>query len=302
MGLMGMYREMLGLFLRGLAMGAADIVPGVSGGTIAFITGIYQRLLNAVRAFRPRLWRVFRQAGPRGVWRSIDGSFLFALGLGILTGILSLARLISILLETAPVAVWSFFFGLIAGSALLLLRQIRPWSTTSWLALGLGVVLALAVAFGRPGELALTPLSAFTGGALAICAMILPGVSGSFILLMLGLYGPVLAALAAGDWALLLVFMAGCASGLLLFSHLLGYLLERWRPLMMALLTGFLTGSLALVWPWKVAGDSSARANLLPWEYASMAGDSLAILLPGLLLMLAGFGLVGLLERIGRHV
>lgn len=286
----------LGLFLRGVVMGAADVVPGVSGGTVALITGIYQRLLDAIRAFRPRLWGVYRQAGIPGVWRSIDGAFLLALGLGIGTGVLALARLVIHLLATWPVAVWSLFFGLIAGSAVLLLLQIRPWNRAVAMTVVTGLCIAVGVALLRPGDLALTPWSAFFGGSLAICAMILPGVSGSFILLLLGLYTPVLGALARGDWPLLLPFALGCVCGLLAFSHLLGHLLERWRRPVMGLLTGFLAGSLLLVWPWKEGDVTSAWALLSPWAYAATEPGP-ALLLPGPLLMLAGALLVLLLGR-----
>ena len=283
-----------GLFLRGLAMGAADVVPGVSGGTIALITGIYQRLLDAIRALRPGLWLVFRQAGVAGVWRSVDGGFLLALGLGIATGVLALAQLVTTLLALWPVAVWSLFFGLIAGSSLLLTLQLRPWRPGSLLTLAAGLVCAVGVAWLRPGELSLTPWTALLGGSLAICAMILPGVSGSFILLLLGLYAPVMAALAQGEWALLLPFLLGCVAGLLSFSHLLGLLLQRWRRPVMALLTGFLAGSLVLVWPWKMDAVNSVGALVWPWTYAATAPGA-AFPLLGPALMLTGAGVVLLL-------
>lgn len=298
-----------GIFARGLAMGAADVVPGVSGGTVAFITGIYEELLNAIKSFNPQAVKVLLRQGPAAFWRHINGSFLLALGLGIVTSILSLARLISQLLDTQPLLVWSFFFGLIAASGWHMAKQVRRWSGATVVMLLVGCAVAYGVAELKPSELPAEPLYVFLAGSLAICAMILPGISGSFILVLLGMYSHVLLAIKQFDWLLLGVFAAGCGLGLLSFAHLLSWLLARFHDLAMTLLTGFLLGSLYLVWPWKhilsyyqnSKGESLAltQENVLPGQYLSLTGqepDTVSCL--GL--MLAGLVTVLILEKIGQ--
>lgn len=282
--------RLLGVYLRGMAMGAADVVPGVSGGTIAFITGIYDRLLAAIRSFRPGLLLQWRRLGWQGIWRAVDGAFLLVLLAGIVTSIVSLARLITWALENQRLLVMAFFFGLIIASCLYLARQLRPLRFSTLAVFVIGAALALMIAWLRPGELPATLPWLFGGGAIAICAMILPGVSGSFILLMLGLYQPVLAAVRDFDLLKLLVFASGCGVGLLSFSHFLGWLLTHWRQPTMSMLTGFLAGSLALVWPWQIRNDG-LLSNLRPEQYQLATGES-AQLLPALGLMLLGCGLV----------
>ena len=241
----------LGVYLRGLMMGAADIVPGVSGGTVAFITGIYDTLLASIRAFDlefvARLWRLqFRSA-----WEHVNGRFLLALLAGIATSIFSLARLISWLLDNYPVPLWAFFFGLILASAVVLLREVESWDGARVLVLLAGVAAAGAIALAPPASLQLGMAGVFLAGFLAICAMILPGISGSFILVLLGMYGTVLAAVKSLEVVFILVFALGAGVGLLCFSRLLHWLLQRYHQATMATLTGFLFGSLAVVWPWK---------------------------------------------------
>ena len=187
-------RSRLFVYLKGMAMGAADIVPGVSGGTIAFIAGIYERLLHALQSFGPHLWPVFRKDGIKGVWRDIDGTFLLTLFAGILTSAVLFARLISHLLEAHPELIWSFFFGLIVGSVWFVAVQIRRRTFPVWISFVIGVVIAYWLTELTPTELEVTPFNLFWCGMIAICAMILPGISGSFILLILGMYGHILAA------------------------------------------------------------------------------------------------------------
>lgn len=259
-----------GVFLRGMLMGAADIVPGVSGGTMAFITGIYDTLLASIRAVDLEFLRLLLRADIPGAWRHVNGGFLLVLLLGIATSILSLARLISWILEHHPVPLWAFFFGLILASAAVLLRQVTRWTAArlacllAGCAIGLGVALSPVVALD--GGLA----GIFMAGFLAICAMILPGISGSFILVLLGMYGTVLLALRNFDLVFIAVFAAGAISGLLCFSRLLHWLLGRFHAATMALLTGFLFGSLAVVWPWKrvldwVQGSDGALRPARQW-------------------------------------
>lgn len=241
----------LGIFLRGMMMGAADIVPGVSGGTVAFITGIYDTLLGSIRAFDLEfIGRVFK-LDIKGAWQHVNGGFLLALLLGIATSIFSLARVISWTLEHHPVPLWAFFFGLILASALVLLRQVENWSAPRVLCLLAGAALALIIALSPTATLDVGLAGVFLSGFLAICAMILPGISGSFILVLLGMYSVVLAAVKSLDLLFLAVFAIGAVSGLMCFSRLLHWLLSRYHQGTMALLTGFLFGSLAVVWPWK---------------------------------------------------
>ncbi|MFT7266370.1 MAG: putative membrane protein, partial [Halioglobus sp.] len=240
-----------GIFLRGLMMGAADIVPGVSGGTVAFITGIYSRLLGSIRAFDLQCLKLVFQRDVKKAWQHVDGSFLTALLLGIATSILTLARLVSWLLEQYPMPLWASFFGLILASALVLLRQVKTWSVLRFLNLAVGVAIAVFIALSPLVAFDPTVAMIFLSGFLAICAMILPGISGSFILVLLGMYGTVLSALKSFDLLFILVFAIGAAAGLMCFSRVLHWLLSRFHESTMALLTGFLFGSLAVVWPWK---------------------------------------------------
>lgn len=265
-------------------MGAADVVPGVSGGTVAFITGIYEELLNSIKSINPKALVILFKQGPAACWQSINGNFLLALMLGILTSILALARLVSFLLDKHPLLLWSFFFGLIAASSLHMLKQIKQWQIGTLLMLLLGFIVAYAIGELKPSELAADLPLVFLSGCIAICAMILPGISGSFILVLLGMYGHILGAVKDFNWLLLATFALGCGTGLLSFSHLLSWLFSRFHDLTLALLTGFLLGSLSLVWPWKHTlsyyenskGISLAlqQENVLPATFERLSGAS----------------------------
>ncbi len=243
--------HLLGVYLRGIAMGAADIIPGVSGGTIAFITGIYEELLSSIKSVNFAALTVLMKRGPLACWQHINGSFLLALLIGILTSVFSFAHVITYLLEAFPLFVWSFFFGLICASSIFIAKQLKQWDLASFSVFSLGVVAAYFIGQMQPSEFQPSLLMVFGAGAIAICAMILPGVSGSFILVLLGLYNHILAAVRDFQWLMLLSFAAGCALGLLSFSYLLSWLFQRYHDLTLASLTGFLVGSLNLVWPWK---------------------------------------------------
>ena len=240
-----------GIFLRGLLMGAADIVPGVSGGTVAFITGIYDMLVDSIRAVDMEFLSRLLRRDIAGAWQHINGSFLLALMLGIVTSIFSLAQIVSWVLENHPVPLWAFFFGLILASALVLLREVSKWSIVTVVSLSTGVAVALYIALSATMNLDIGLVGVFFAAFLAICAMILPGISGSFILVLLGMYSTVLMAVKSLDMIFILVFVLGAGCGLMCFSRLLHWLLSRFHQATMALLTGFLFGSLAVVWPWK---------------------------------------------------
>jgi putative membrane protein len=294
-----------GVYLRGVMMGAADIVPGVSGGTIAFITGIYGTLLASIRAFDLAFLALLLRLDIKGAWQHVNGGFLSALLLGIATSILSLARLISWVLENHPVPLWAFFFGLIFASAVVLLRQVETWTAPRFASLLIGALAAGLIAFSPVANLDIGLVGVFLSGFLAICAMILPGISGSFILVLLGMYGTVLAAVKSLDLVFLLVFAVGCGAGLLCFSRLLHWLLHRFHNATMALLTGFLFGSLAIVWPWKQVLDwvpgshgqlkPAQQVPVSPAEFLSLTGQDPTVPLC-IALMVLGFALVWLID------
>lgn len=258
-----------GVFLRGMAMGAADIVPGISGGTIALITGIYERLLNAIVAFDKHALTLLLTGRWAALWHRLDGAFIAVLLLGILTAIFSLAAGIHWLLTHYPQPLWSFFTGLILISAVLLLREEVTLNRPATL---IGFTMGCCVAVGAalmPPVPFLTGLPGlFCAGAIAICAMILPGVSGSFMLVLMGMYEPVLSAIKSVAFTELLVFGLGCVTGLALFARLLKNVLTSYRALAMAFLSGVLMGSLVAVWPWRaemlVSGGDAIVTVLRP--------------------------------------
>lgn len=302
--------QYLSVFFKGMAMGAADVVPGVSGGTIAFITGIYDRLIAAIAACTPNKLMWLARGRFRETWVSIDGAFLFTLLAGVLTSIASLARLITYLLEAHPERLWSFFFGLILVSVFIIGRQITRWNVWTILAAIVGTGFAFLITVAVPLQLPATLLVVFFAGSIAICAMILPGISGSFILLLLGLYTNILAAVRSLDLLLIAVFATGCIAGLLSFSRLLSWLLTHARNITLAFLTGLMVGSLNKVWPWKQtlswrensAGESVPllQANVGPGQFEMLTGQ--ASHWPSAVgLMFAGILLVMLLEWWGRR-
>ena len=238
-------------FLKGVAMGAADVVPGVSGGTIAFITGIYDTLLESIRRINPSLVSIIKQDGFRAAFQHINGIFLVALFSGVLFSIATLAKLISWLLEHHPIPLWSFFFGLILVSVFHMLKQVQTKSISRLIFLLFGIGFAYAITILHPLELEPSSLNILIVGAVAICAMILPGISGSFILLLLGMYAPILGAVKSLEINILLLYALGCICGLLSFSHLLSWLLNRFRDITLVFLTGLMIGTLPKIWPWK---------------------------------------------------
>ena len=296
-------RRWPGIYLRGLAMGAADVVPGVSGGTMALITGIYAELINTLAGLRPRLISTWRREGLAAAWHEGNLTFLVTLLAGMLTSIVALARAILWVMAHYPVPLWAFFCGLIIASIVLVLQSLRTFGVAAWLMTLSGVLVAAWVST-RPGldSFGLTPLIFFISGAIAISAMILPGISGSFILLLLGMYAPVLAAVSDSELLLLGAFAAGCATGLLAFVHLLRWALMRFNDAVMALLAGFMAGSLVRLWPWRVPAEqgTALEHTVLPAQYSAMTG--LPAMVPAALMgLLGGILLVWLVSRYGRH-
>lgn len=310
------WRQAAGVLLRGVAMGAADIVPGVSGGTIAFITGIYFRLLEAINnvpaAFAGELCRGRVDA----FWRRCDGNFLVSLLSGILISVATLAAVISRALIEYPVILWSFFFGLIVASVWHVVRTVREPAMALLIPAAIGAAFSWWVTTLSAGDVTPTPLILFGSGVLAICAMILPGISGSFILLVLGMYGHVLAAVRSFDLVSLGLFAAGCVVGLLSIARLLTWAIHRFHDTMLALLTGIMIGALNKVWPWKEAlawrtNHAGNRVplneiNVSPGHYAELTGASAQLVhaaiaaVVGLVLVLAIEWLAARLSRRGQ--
>lgn len=288
------------LYAKGMAMGAADVVPGVSGGTVAFITGIYDELLGSIASV-PNAVAPLLKGRVAEAWRTANATFLLVLFAGILTSVFSLAKLITYLLEHHPIPVWSFFFGLILVSVHLVGKEVQRRSLSRLLSLCLGIGFAYWITVASPVQWGTSGISIFFAGAIAICAMILPGISGSFILVLLGLYPVILGAVKALDMTIMLTFAAGCLIGLLSFARLLGWVLHRWRDLTLALLTGLMLGSLNKVWPWKQTltwrTDSHGlrvpllEQNLLPGAYGDLTGQDPQLML-AILLAVAGVALV----------
>ncbi|MGB3665721.1 MAG: DUF368 domain-containing protein [Bermanella sp.] len=242
---------MLWTFLKGMAMGAADIVPGVSGGTIALLTGIYERLIGAIKSVGLDTLVTLKDKGIKAAWQEIDGNFLLSILAGAATSIILLSKILHYLIETQPIMLWSFFFGLVLASVVYVMRQVTKWNALrlSWLALG--TVVAALISLSPAAVLEPTPLSLFFAGSIAICAMILPGISGSFILLLMGMYSVVLGAVKSFDVVSLGFFAGGCLVGIMLFSRVLSWLLQHYHHATMALLSGFMLGALVKLWPWK---------------------------------------------------
>ncbi|HTF98542.1 MAG TPA: DUF368 domain-containing protein [Cellvibrio sp.] len=277
------FKDYLFVMLKGLCMGAADVVPGVSGGTIAFITGIYDEWLNSLKRCTPAVLLRLKREGLVKTWQYINGNFLVALFGGILISLKTFAAVVLMAMESYPILVWAFFSGLVAASIYLLAREQRGWRATEFVGLILGIVFILAISFMAPAQLPGHGWILFLGGFVAICAMILPGISGSFILLLVGLYPVFLQAIHNLEIVKLLWFGAGCITGLVVFSRFLLWLLHSYHNQTLSVLIGFLVGSLYVTWPWKNAllttTDSDGRTvvlqqeNLNPLDYLAVTGN-----------------------------
>jgi putative membrane protein len=260
-------RERLTLVLKGMAMGAADIVPGVSGGTIALIAGIYEEFVDALKSFSS-VFGVLKKEGLKAAWKYVNGSFLVTLFTGIVISLLGLVQLIKYALSNHPILLWSFFFGLILASCYFVGKMVSKWNFSTVFALLFGTALIYYVTSISAAETTSAPWFVFISGMLAICAMILPGISGSFILVLLGKYKYIIESLSELNFTVIITFAAGCVVGLLSFSHLLSWMLKKYHNFSMALLTGFMIGSLNKIWPWK---------NTMEWG-VDRHGEKIAIL------------------------
>lgn len=292
-------------------MGAADAIPGVSGGTIAFITGIYDELLMSIRAFDIEAIKLATSFRFRELWTKINGNFLLVLVSGLAVGVILNLILIDYLLRNHPIAVWSFFFGLILVSAPLILREIKKWDFRAIVMLLIGIALAYMITVLTPTSTPNDLWFIFLCGAIAICAMILPGISGAFILLLLGKYQYVATAVKELDIVVIIVFIAGCVTGLLSFVRFLTWILKNYHNATVALLAGFMVGSLNKVWPWREVVEYTTNSkgeqipafdrSILPWDYFNVTGKDPQIFL-AIMLMALGVFIVVLIEKLAaRH-
>jgi putative membrane protein len=290
---------------RGLGMGAADVIPGVSGGTIAFITGIYEELIHSIKSFDKTFINKLLKEGIAPAWKYLNGNFLLAVFSGVLISIFSLARLISWLLDTYPMLVWAFFFGLIIGSAIHIGRKIPNWNFPVIIMLVLGTAVAFYITIAAPATSPETHWFVFLSGMIAISAMILPGISGSFILLLMGKYEFMLNVIRDLRISYIIVFGIGCLLGIIAFSNIISWLFKRFHEATLALLTGFMLGSLNKLWPWKEVIETriSSRGEVVPflehsispWQYEAIHGSS-PQLLPVIIAALAGLALIMIFE------
>lgn len=288
-------------------MGGADVIPGVSGGTIAFISGIYEELLGSIKSIDVEAFRLLLKFQLKDFWKKINGNFLICVLAGMVTSLLSLSKLMTYLLDTHPIQIWSFFFGLILVSSPLILKDIKKWSISTVISFIIGVVVAYAITILSPTETPEYLWFIFFCGALAICAMILPGISGAFILLLIGKYEYMITALIEFNLPVIIVFVTGCFVGILSFSRFLSYILEHYRFTALALLAGFMIGSLNKVWPWKevtayrmnhdgnqvVATDRS----ILPWDFFEKTGND-PLVFQAILFAALGFILIVAIEKV----
>lgn len=272
------------LFLKGIGMGAADVVPGVSGGTIAFIVGIYEELIESIKSINGASLKLLFTGKIAGFWKAINANFLVTLVSGIAVSIFSLAKLITYLLETHPILVWAFFFGLVLASTWFVAKDIKQWNWKTILCFIIGAIAAFYITVATPAETPNGLWFIFLCGAIAICAMILPGISGSFILVLLGKYYYIMEAVKNLDIVTMLVFICGAAIGITSFSRVLSYTLKNYHDVTIAVLSGFMLGSLNKVWPWKDAAESNILPDQLVWQ--------------GIVLIVVGFALVYFLEKL----
>ena len=278
-------------------MGAANVVPGVSGGTMALILGIYEELINAIRSINLKFLKLITHFKIRDALTSVSWLFLLPVGLGILLATFSLAEALSWFLDSYPVIVWSFFFGLILSSVFAVSRVVKKWRIPTFIAIALGAITAYFLFGLIPVSTPDAPWFIFASGIIAICAMILPGISGAYILVLLGKYQYILEALNNKDFETLLILIAGAMVGLISFVQIIGWLLKRCHDLTMAILIGLMLGSLRKIWPWKETLttfiDSQGKEipalqiNILPPSFNSEVGLALLLMLVGILVVLS---------------
>lgn len=315
------FPDYLIITLKGIAMGAADVVPGVSGGTIAFISGIYQELIDSINGINLSLLKTLKKEGIKATWKQANASFLVALLIGIGISILTFSKIITHLLETQPIMVWSFFFGLIIASVLLIWKQITSLKPVSILALIIGIILAYFITIIKPVSSPESYSYLFLSGFIAIIAMILPGISGAFILLLMGSYETVIGTinqfregltqmnteLISTSLMRLGAFAIGAIIGLKTFSKILHWMFDHHKNTTLALLIGFMIGSLNKVWPWKEVLETriNSHGKTVPFLEKSILphnfeGDAQVLL--AIVLAVFGFLVIYGMEKIASHL
>ncbi|MEO9894435.1 DUF368 domain-containing protein [Aurantibacter sp.] len=287
--------------LKGMGMGIAELVPGVSGGTIAFVAGIYEEFITSLNNINLKTLNLWRSHGFKSFWLALNGNFLAALFIGMLISIFSFSKLISWLLENHPIPLWSFFFGLVLASVFFVAKAINKWNLAKVVLLILGAVVAFYITKLPPAENSDSLLFLFFSGALAICAMILPGISGSFILVLLGSYKTVLDAVDDRDFKIIIAVGLGVVFGLLSFAKVLKWMFNNYKNITLAVLSGFILGSLNKIWPWKeiletrMYGDKEkiiAEQSISPFSY-----DGESQLMYAIIAAIIGFSLIFILEK-----
>lgn len=293
----------IGNLVRGALMGAANVIPGVSGGTMALLTGIFERLINAIKRFDLSAFRLLFKFRIRELWQHVDATFLLAVGVGAVGSILTLARTLEYLFEVYPLYVWSFFFGLILASVYFVGKKIGTWSASVILLFVIGAAVAGILAFMEPAEENASIPYLLLCGAVAMCSMILPGLSGSYVLLLMGNYKLVMIkAVADLDLTILLPVGIGAVAGLALFSRILAWIFQRLHDQTLALLTGFIFGSLSILWPWKEAiietfkKGNRVKEKVIGYDY-SLPDLNIETAL-AILIMLSGIGIIALTETL----
>ncbi|MBU2863742.1 DUF368 domain-containing protein [Reinekea forsetii] len=289
-------KNIISWVLKGAAMGVADGVPGVSGGTIALITGIYERFIAAIASFKPSLWAFIKRKDLKGLWQAIDGTFLLSLGIGILVSLFSTLSAMHWLLEHYAPAVWAFFMGVIVVS-LWFMCSGKHWAIRDVILLLMGAGIAVGLIFATPASLEPTPLLLMLGGAIAISAMVLPGISGSFMLLLLGLYSVVVDAVHDKEFSIIAWVAVGCLVGILSFAQLLQWLLRRWHDSVMSFMLGFVVGALVKVWPWQIETE---RLWLLPSQFTEQTTQP-SFLMLSVISFVFGSGLVWMLTKWSKN-
>ncbi|MBV1923758.1 MAG: DUF368 domain-containing protein [Flavobacteriaceae bacterium] len=306
--------------LKGLAMGAADVVPGVSGGTIAFISGIYEELIDTIHQLDFNFFKKWKSEGFLNTWKAYNLSFLLALFFGIAISIISFAKIISVLLKEHPILVWSFFFGLVIASILYVGKQINKWSLPIWISIALATSLSYYITLAEPIGSPDSTWFLFFAGFVAIIAMILPGISGAFILLLLGAYQSVLDTInqlrdgiTTLDWKLfsdaflkVAVFGLGAIFGIKIFSKALNWMFSHHKNIILAILTGFMIGALNKIWPWKevLQFRINSHGEEVPFLEKSILPSSYSeepLVLYAILFMVIGFLMIFILERLSVH-
>ena len=299
-------KEYIAVGFKGLAMGAADVVPGVSGGTIAFISGIYEELVVSISNINFSLLKTLQKEGFKVAWKQLNGSFLAALFIGVLISILSLAKTIKYLLENEPILLWSFFFGLVMASIIFIGKQVEKWNYKLLLLAILGATFGYTITIVSSTSVTeINYLFLVFAGAIASCAMILPGISGSYILLLMGVYPIVMTAITNRDVKIISAIGVCVILGLLFFSKLLKWLFSKYKNEMLVVLTGIMFGSLNKVWPWKITVTTYINSHgetkpLLEQSISPFSFDGDPQLILSILLVLTGFFIIIAMERVAK--